>query len=194
MCDSFQEREFNLGGLCSGKIVFEGNGGVIIQGTIKQNKESQTQTTLFDRAIFWAANPADYMTNYSGSGLPFPNDAVAYENTPNKGVVNVVDNKFSFRLFFPNAYYAGLGTVYQKPHVNIQFNSQARMGPVMRIDLGQGIAFRSLTYPGERRNPFFYNGRFTLPIRTSEGVLRDSAYPCKNAMPLNFWGLRPPSA
>ena len=39
---------------------------------------------------FIAANAPDYRQSYSGSGLPFPNPEIAYENTPNKGTAKVV--------------------------------------------------------------------------------------------------------
>ena len=64
--------------------------------------------------------------------------------------------------------------------------------------MGNGIPFRMLTYQQtpvtvSRDSPNFYNGGFNLPVRTQEQILRDSAYPDKNTMPKNFWGLRPPS-
>ena len=38
----------------------------------------------------------------------------------------------------------------------------------------------------------FYKSLQTLPVRSQEQILRDSAYPKKNKMPKNFWGLTPP--
>ena len=38
---------------------------------------------------------------------------------------------------------------------------------------------------------FYYNP--DLPIRTQEQILIDSAYPCSNQEPNNFWGLTPPT-
>ena len=37
-----------------------------------------------DTIIFWAANPATYNGSYSGSGLPFPNPEIAYQNSINR--------------------------------------------------------------------------------------------------------------
>jgi hypothetical protein len=54
-------------------------------------------------AIF-AANPIDRMMSYTGSGLPFPNEEIAFEGSrnvyqiPKTGVVNT-------RFKKPNAYY-----------------------------------------------------------------------------------------
>ena len=36
---------------------------------------------------YWAAAPNTCTYSIAGSGLPFPNEEVAYENTPNKGEV-----------------------------------------------------------------------------------------------------------
>lgn len=183
------QQSFSVDGFCRGVMAITGKGTLKVTGHIK--------VPQYDQLVFWAANPPDYLTSYSGSGLPFPNSTVAYHGTPNRGIVKLSPSgAFELTLLFPNAYYAGLGTVYQKPHLNLQLLSTvtAATSPVFRIPVGNGIPFRTLTYPDARRTSFFYDGARTLPIRTSEGVLRDSAYPCKNKMPPNFWGLRPPSA
>ena len=45
-----------------------------------------------------ASSPPTYNSNFSGSGLPYPNEEVAFENTPNRGVAEVINGDFSFVL------------------------------------------------------------------------------------------------
>jgi hypothetical protein len=184
MCDS--NMDFQLNEYCSGKLLFKGNGEITVQGTINGMNSYET-------VIFWAANPPDYLTSFTGSGLPFPDHVVAYQNTPNKGSVRIVGHRFEFNLHFPNSYYAGLGTVHQKPHVNLQFVRGKHVSPVLRVEIGNGVPFRTLTYDQNRKSVFFYHTKDALPLRNQEQILRDSTYPCKNSMPVNFWGLKPPS-
>ena len=48
----------------------------------------------YKNIVIMAPNPIDRMSNYSGSGLPFPNNEIAFQNTPNReditgsGVIN----------------------------------------------------------------------------------------------------------
>ena len=39
------------------------------------------------KLFYWAAAPPTYGTSISGSGMPYPNPVVAFDITPNKGVV-----------------------------------------------------------------------------------------------------------
>lgn len=63
-----------------------------------------------------AAAPADTMTNFSGSGLPYASREQAYYNTPNKGTVKFINNIGTLRLQKPNSYYKDFNKL-QKPHV-----------------------------------------------------------------------------
>jgi hypothetical protein len=147
--------------------------------------------------VYWAANPPTFSQSYYGSAHPYPNPSVAYENTPNKGSVRCKDGYFEFRVYYPNAYYVGLGTVYVEPHVNIKVSTGSENDEVHRITLGNGVPFRTLTYAPPtnnypRYNPLFYQGLGQLPVRTQESILRSSAFPDKNEYPTNFWGMKPP--
>ena len=55
------------------------NNKILIKGTI---------TIPYKNAKIIAANPIDMMSNYSGSGLPFPSSEIAFENTPNIYILN----------------------------------------------------------------------------------------------------------
>jgi hypothetical protein len=143
-----------------------------------------------------ACNPPTYNGSFTGSGLPFPSEDVAYENSPNRGVVEVVNGRFKFTIKYPNSYYINLGTVYVPPHVKIMLvdcNNEPLSEPQV-IDLGEGIPFRTLTWPKERdwnKGSLFYDNK-NLTVRTQYEILLDSAYPLQNTMPRNFWGTKPP--
>jgi hypothetical protein len=89
---------------------------------------------------YWAANPIGRGYSYSGSGLPFANPEMAYENTPNQGDL-LLDNsgQFQIQLDHPNSYYVGQGSVLLKPHVHLGAN-----GKVYTVQLGDNLPYRSL--------------------------------------------------
>lgn len=144
--------------------------------------------------IFWAANPPTYNGSFSGSGLPFPNPEIAYQNSINKGSVKTIGGYYEFKIRFPNAYYVGLGSKYVEPCVHIKICSAYGEDKLKTIKLGNSIPFRSLSHSNgqrnipSRNNNGFYDGRDKLPIRSQEQILRDSQYPVDNKMPDNFWG------
>ena len=188
MCDNWRKVYFNKETL-EGILMNNSNGDVIVKGKIKSNQPNSTLT-------FWAPAPADYITSFSGAGLPFSSQEMAFDNTPNKGKVTTVNGQFEFSLKYPNSYYTGLGTVYIPPHVNIKVDG-GNPNDTITIQLGNGIPFRLLTYPpppgsASRCSPLFYMGRDRLPVRTQEQICRDSGYPLTNKMPDNFWGLAIP--
>lgn len=53
-----QKKIFHLQGKCNGKVI-----------------------------KYLASAPPDFRQSYSGSGLPFPTEEIAYSNTPNSGTV-----------------------------------------------------------------------------------------------------------
>lgn len=143
-----------------------------------------------------ASNPPTYNANFSGSGLPFPTEDIAFENTPNKGTVEVIDGKFTVKIKYPGSYYQNMGTVYVPPQIKLLLvnKDNKTIGDEIIIKLGEGIPFRTLTWPIQRdwnKGPNFYDIR-NLPVRTQYQILLDSAYPIVNKMPSNFWGLVPP--
>ena len=189
--DNWQQQHFQTQSSIYGKVMYRGSGDVKIKGHLNNHIPGKT------KLVFWAPSPPDYRSSYSGSGLPFANAEMAYEQTPNAGVVPVDENgSFSFSIVNPNGYYSALGTAYVSPHIQLQPVVNGKKGKVEIVRIGQGIPFRLLTYPpipstAPRCSPSFYGNRDTLPLRTQEQILRDSAYPKTNIMPDNFWGLRP---
>lgn len=189
-CD-WREKHLQAQSRLSSEIKYDGSGNLTIRGKI-QNVAADSYI------VFWAANPPDYRSSFSGSGLPYPNSQIAYESSPNRGTVPIAsDGSFEFSLRYPSGYYTGLGTVYIQPHVYVQVNSKNTVGKPILVRVGEGTPFRLLTYPpvpstAPRCSPSFYASGANLPVRTQEQILRDSAYPSTNEMPPNFWGLTPP--
>jgi len=185
MCDNLRKK-ISEKYTCEGIVLDSGKGEYVVKGSIQTLTPNAT-------LIFWAANPPTYTTSYSGSGLPFPNPDVAFENTSNKGAVKINGGTFEFRVQYPNSYYVGLGSLYIPPSVFVKVCEPGKRSEINTITLGNGIPFRMLTYPPSygsvpRQNPHFYSGRDNLAHRTQEQILRDSGFPSKNEMPNNFWG------
>lgn len=173
------------------KINNGNNNGFIVSG--KLNFPNLTQK-LFIK--YTASSPPTYNANFSGSALPFPNELVAFENTPNKGVAEVINGNFKFILNYPNSYYTNMGTIYVPPQVKISLvdNNNKELGSPQTINLGEGVPFRTLTWPVQRNwnNGSLFYSNPNLPVRTQYEILLDSAYPNVNKTPKNFWGKKPP--
>jgi hypothetical protein len=143
---------------------------------------------------YWAANSPDYLSNFSGSGMPFANEDIAFENSVNKGVVLVSGNGFRILINYPNSYYKNMGTVYVPPEIKLVLvdGNNNRLSPLYEVKLGEGIPFRTQDFTPMRnwnQGPLFYQN---IPlVTTQEKILRNSAYPAMNQMPTNFWGFKP---
>jgi hypothetical protein len=176
---------------CEGVVLDSGDGEFTVKGNIKTLAANPT-------VLFWAANPPTYSSSFTGSGMPFPNPDIAYDNTPNRGAVKATGNSFEFKIRYPNSYYLGLGSQYVEPCVHIKVCGKSGSGKIHTIKLGKGIPFRSTTNTpsnlniNSRTSAMFYSGRGKLPIRTQEQILRDSGFPEENITPNNFWGGTPP--
>jgi hypothetical protein len=171
------------------------NGGCLIKGSLKDDLYARSLVeNIFIKYI--AANPPTYNSNFSGSGLPYPNVDVAFENTPNKGIIKVENGKFNIIIKYPNSYYENMGSLYIPPQIKLVAvnKDNKNLSIVEVINLGEGIPFRTLTWPVQRdwnKGALFYKVD-GLPVRTQNQILLDSAYPIVNKMPANFWGLTPP--
>ena len=178
--------------LCSGVITNTNDGNIEIEGKLKISNSNV-------KLLFWAANPPNYNVGFTGSGLPFPSPEIAFDNTQNMGAINVKNGEFKIRMFYPNSYYVGLGSLYVPPHVHLKICEEG-YDKYFSIKIGEGIPYRTLTHPAPpsknpRVNPLFYSNS-QLTVRSQEKILRDSAYPVYNTIPPkipdNFWGKRPP--
>ena len=152
------------------------------------------------KLYYVAAAPPDYRATFTGSGLPFASQVQAFENTPNKGSVDVQGHggEFEIHLMTPNSYYVGLGTVYIPPMLYLEYIAENGTKRNVSVKLSRGIPYRSLTHPGPgqgvaaRANAMFYATQFKLPVRSQEQILRDAGYPADNVMDADFWGMKPP--
>lgn len=176
---------------CDGLISTDerNNQDIIVFGKIHEKVQGNT-------IRYVAASPPDYRATFTGSGLPFANQSQAFHNTPNKGVITLIDDTFEVALMYPNSYYIGLGTVIVPPTLYIYYINNEGIERDVKIQLSEGIPYRLLSYPAQQTKPridaTFYAGGWNLPVRSQEQVLRDSAYPSLNTMDVNFWGLKPP--
>lgn len=150
---------------------------------------------IVDNKIWYlASSPADYMANYSGSGLPFANQQQAFYNTPNKGFVNAkCDGSFEIDLYLPNSYMVALGSVKVPPTLYIQYTNIHNETKIVPLDVSYGIPYRNLTYAKQRTDNSFYSSQFDNQVKDQWKILVDSSYPRKNSiMPENHWGDKPP--
>ena len=154
---------------------------ITINGTVDKLNAS--------KIFYLAPNPPDLRSSFSGSALPFPNKKMAFDNTPNHGVVDIVNNSFSFAMKYPNSYYQDLGSSYTLPTILIKLlGHDNNILGVYSIPLNEKYPFRNLSYqtsPVPRTSPNFYE-RTILHPRSQENILKSSAYP--TTTPPNFWG------
>jgi hypothetical protein len=138
-----------------------------IVGSIKNN-------VLYNNIILTAPNPIDRMTNYSGSGLPFPNYEIAFEKTPN---IHKIDSSGVFNVSFkyPNSFYMPDGLNKIKPSIFFIFTSGSGGDNVsfrLQYELHDINALRTLVNRASRKNPEFYGAKdYILPIDTAEKVM-----------------------
>ena len=171
------------------------NGDYIVSGKLKNNLiKYANQQNVFVK--YWASNSPNYRTSFSGSGLPFPNEEVAFQESDNIGMVKLNNDSFIIKIHYPNSYYINMGTKLIPPQIKLRLvdSKDEPLSEVYKINLGNSIPFRSLSWNPQRdwnKGPLFFCNP-NLPIRTQEQILRDSAYPSKNVQPENFWGLKPP--
>jgi hypothetical protein len=130
---------------------------------------------LYNKMLLIAANPMDRMTNYSGSGLPFPCMNIAFENTPNKLLIDDTGS-FSVTFSYPNSYYLSNGK--DKIISSIFFSLEDKNGEIknLRYELVDICTLRTLVNRSSRKGPEFYSEKdYILPIANSEIVMREYA-------------------
>ena len=125
-------------GICHGNITTDG-WNIKVDGMCKIDAPT---------VRYAASAPPDIRASYMGSGLPFPNEEVAYEGSSNVGEVPCSSGKFSFRLVNPNSYYKSNGTILVNPHVMFTIGDQYFDVPIPTTT----IAGRSLTSMAGRPN------------------------------------------
>lgn len=188
MCEQWDKLFFDKQLSCSNVKLYSGSGNYVMEGNI----QSEVPDPLI---LFWAPNPPTRNYSVSGSGLPWPNPELAYHNTPNRGAVRAENRRFRFRIHYPNSFYVGLGSVYEKPQVLLKICEPNGTSRIQKIELGHGIPYRTLTYPNQRKNNRFYSRAKVYPeVATQEQILRKKGYNRKHNMHRDFWKQTAPPA
>ena len=110
---------------------------------------SNIDVPIDNNTIFYiAAGPPNYMTTYSGSGLPFYSKEQALFNTPNKGKVIVnTNNEAIIKLYYPNSYNEDVGNIVVKPHVTLFYYSNSIIvEKKIILSKGKGSSFEETNY------------------------------------------------
>ena len=121
-------------GICHGTITSDG-WNIRVQGVCKVHAS---------KLRYAAAAPPDLRMSYMGSGLPFPNEQVAYEGSPNVGEAPLDSGEFSFDITNPNYYYKNNGSVLVQPHIMFTIGDQYFDVPIPK-DMLMDLPNRSLT-------------------------------------------------
>lgn len=194
MCSKWNIVEKNIGS-CKVKIYGSSDGNIIVTGNVNQMLKSiNMRHPMFVQYI--AANKPTYSQSYAGSGMPYPNKEMAFQNTSNKGIVPLKGGAFTFNIEYPNSYYIHMGKTLVPPQVKICFCdiNKVPISDIHIVQVGNGIPYRSLTWPQKRnwnKGSLFYCNN-NLPVRDQQTIIKNSAYPCVNKESPNFWGLVPP--
>ena len=124
----------------------------------------------YHKMIIMAPNPIDTITSFSGKGLPFPCETIAFENTPNFEVIPS-SGEFNVVFLYPNSYYTPDG--YTKIKSPIVFSLDNKK---IIIELNDKCPLKTLR-DRKRGDPNFYGTReFILPIGTAEEVMNYYSY------------------
>jgi len=140
----------------------------------------------YSKVLIIAANPIDRMTNYAGSGLPFPCADVAFEQTPNYHEASKKEVNLTFK--YPNSYYGYEWTnnkIFQKKPptiylITVKKGSQISQITPYLLPIREPLPLRTLTHrPGFYNGPEFYTKKEdVIPLTTAENVMRSMAL-CK---------------
>ena len=143
--------------------------------------------------ISWiAAAPVTRGIGFAGSGQPYPNREIAFENTPNKGSLESMDGRFSINLRgIPAGYYTGLGATFVPPLV--EFVCKAKLGnatlktslwindnavPYRWLNGGPATLRPEADVPDSTGRSMYYFGREQMPLFVNqESQLRAKGYP-----------------
>lgn len=144
--------------------------------------------------VEWAAAaPVTRGISFAGSGQPYPNKEIAFQNTPNRGSFETTDGSFIIQMKdIPAGYYSGLGSIYVPPLVEFIVKSVASPQKVATAVLWindtaapyrwlGGSPATSRPEPNTEKSTgraMYYFGREELPLfENQETLLRARAYP-----------------
>ena len=146
-------------------------------GDINKNNDNKIKITGFvknpmnySKMAILAPNPIDTITSFSGKGLPFPCELIAFENTPNFEIINSNGN-IEVYFSYPNSYYAPNGYTKIISPIIISLD-----GKKIIIQLDDICPLKTLR-DRSRGDPKFYGMReLILPIGTAEEVMNNYAF------------------
>lgn len=128
-------------------------------------------STYYNKIVIIAPNPIDRMINYSGSGLPFPNEHIAFENTPNYKLINNSEN-INVQFKYPNSFYSRDGKNKILPSLFVQLTDVSGKSFQLQYELEDFNTLRTLINRENRKGPEFYSNKDTiLPIANAENVM-----------------------
>ena len=143
------------------------------------------QPQSYDRIELFAANPIDRMMNYSGSGLPFPCAAIAFENTPNFASIKPSDGMFDLYFTFPNSYYSQDARTKVPASVFVLLHRSGAEPIFVHLALPEGPdapdgpdgPLRTLTHRPTRTGPEFYAAKSDIiDVLTAEETMRAMSF------------------
>jgi len=124
----------------------------------------------FKSIIMIAPNTFDKKSSYSGQGLPFPCASIAFENTPNKYMIQ--SDQFETTFEYPNSYYTVANKKRVVSTVYFCFVDNDDKMSVEFIELEDLYPLRTLTNRETRNGPEFYSTKYdVLPIDTAESLM-----------------------
>lgn len=134
------------------------NDNIIIKGDI---------TVPYKNAKIIAANPIDRMSNYSGSGLPFPSAYIAFENTINEHIITQKSYNTTFK--YPNSYYLDNGIDKIPPTIYIIIDNKI----YDTYELPDVLPLKTLTNrKSTSREKFHGFKNNNLPIANQEDIMK----------------------
>ena len=143
--------------------------GKKINNKIKINGSVKNPSTYSKMAIM-APNPIDKITSFSGKGLPFPCESIAFENTPNFAVIESSGN-FDIEFEYPNSYYSPDGYTKIISPIIISLD-----GKKIIMQLPDCCPLKTLR-DRSRGDPNFYGLKeFIIPVGTAEEVMNYYTY------------------
>lgn len=136
-----------------------------IQGNVKN-------PMAYNKMLLVAPNPIDRMSNYSGSGLPFPCADIAFDNTPNNLIIDGTGS-FNTTFKYPNSYYGQSGNNKVVSSIFFILDSGSNKEYV-RFELKDLCVLRTLVdRASKKKGPEYYAARdYVLPVDTAENVMR----------------------
>lgn len=165
--------------LCDVEIAFQNHDQVIvISGTLKG--KLYILSSAKHLVVEYKAAAAPTMGHsFTGNGVPYPSEFVAFEKSSNSGKVDVVNGKFLFSIEYPSAYMRQGGMNFVPPEVLIRVVDYQTKTPVshwQQIYIGEGRPHR---YQRDDINPSSYRNTLKpfLPPRSQYDILMSYSYP-----------------